>query len=515
MQQSVSIASGTWDPRTTDETVPIPPRFWWLKRIALGVLVLLVAVVGLRVCWGCAAARRFEAKIAELRATGEPLFVEDFDFPQVPAEENCVPLLREAAAKIKWRLLLRTAKELMQQRPGARRDSSNNLVLILEDNVSPLALLAEGLQRPAADWGLDLSDELGCRAFSETLELDLAALAALAAVRKHDLGRDDEAVLMLAEVLDVSAVLGTCPNVAGHLSSLVAVRHAAVAIEQIAGDLKVAGPGEAPPEPHACQREDVAHLIDILMQEESRDLSFRQGVLLDRALCTEIILEYLGRRERRPAGTASQMLAADRWQRWVSLWLRPAAEIDAVNALQNLTQAVRMAEAKCMPEARRLLPLYPAWTPGWDSLTHNISRRLVPYSGGSISYRFELTAQSRLAAVRLALRLFELDHGKLPSALDALVPEYIVSVPEDPLIGSGKPIGYEPSGDDPGLFAGVPDDAAKSRFGAGRSTRHGGELDRYAARLRLRPHSASEPTDRESRQLAEPGVRHENQPEDQ
>ena len=40
----------------------------------------------------------------------------------------------------------------------------------------------------------------------------------------------------------------------------------------------------------------------------------------------------------------------------------------------------------------------------------------------------------------LALRLYELDTEQLPETLDALVPEYLQSVPVDPF--DGKPIGY-------------------------------------------------------------------------
>lgn len=58
-----------------------------------------------------------------------------------------------------------------------------------------------------------------------------------------------------------------------------------------------------------------------------------------------------------------------------------------------------------------------------------------------------MTARSQITAhaqyLLLALRLYEHDHGQLPPTLDALVPDYIPAVPEDPY--DGKPLRYDPA----------------------------------------------------------------------
>lgn len=66
----------------------IPPRFWWLKRIALTGALYLLALVGTRIWWGWEAEQRFRAVIAERRAAGEPVVLEDFVRQPIPDEQN-------------------------------------------------------------------------------------------------------------------------------------------------------------------------------------------------------------------------------------------------------------------------------------------------------------------------------------------------------------------------------------------------------------------------------------------
>ena len=37
---------------TIEDSIPIRPRYWWLKRITLGVAALLVFLIALRFWWG-------------------------------------------------------------------------------------------------------------------------------------------------------------------------------------------------------------------------------------------------------------------------------------------------------------------------------------------------------------------------------------------------------------------------------------------------------------------------------
>ena len=75
---------------------------------------------------------------------------------------------------------------------------------------------------------------------------------------------------------------------------------------------------------------------------------------------------------------------------------------------------------------------------------------------------FLVLAYRRMGATALAIRLYEIEHGHRPDALDELVPDCIPAVPLDPFSADGAPIGYRPDADPPVLYSlgddGVDDD---------------------------------------------------------
>ena len=86
---------------TSDDTArPVPPRYWWAKRILLAIGVVVLLLVVLRWWWGWEAQRRLDALIAEYRAAGQPVTVEDFQVPAVPDGENAAHFLMQAAAAL-------------------------------------------------------------------------------------------------------------------------------------------------------------------------------------------------------------------------------------------------------------------------------------------------------------------------------------------------------------------------------------------------------------------------------
>src|SRR5690348_8116843 len=79
---------------SSQDEKPMPPRFWWLKRGAVGFGLLLVMLCILRFWWGHEAERRIEAVARKAHARGEPFYPQDFAEPSVPDAENAaVPIL--------------------------------------------------------------------------------------------------------------------------------------------------------------------------------------------------------------------------------------------------------------------------------------------------------------------------------------------------------------------------------------------------------------------------------------
>ena len=62
-------------------------------------------------------------------------------------------------------------------------------------------------------------------------------------------------------------------------------------------------------------------------------------------------------------------------------------------------------------------------------------------------------ALRRMAAVALAIRLYEIDHGNRPADLSKLVPDYLPAVPEDPFADDARMISYLPNAEYPRMYS--------------------------------------------------------------
>src|SRR5665213_2093956 len=86
------------EPTIISQEAPNPHRFWWLKRIAVLVLVALAGLTVLRWLWAREADRRSAALIADAKARGEPILPEDFEAAKVPDADNAAILFSQAAS---------------------------------------------------------------------------------------------------------------------------------------------------------------------------------------------------------------------------------------------------------------------------------------------------------------------------------------------------------------------------------------------------------------------------------
>ena len=68
-----------------------------VRRTPMLLLMLLVAVIGIRIWWGRVADRRIAAFIADAKARGEPTTVGDIKLQTVPAEQNGAILIFQLA----------------------------------------------------------------------------------------------------------------------------------------------------------------------------------------------------------------------------------------------------------------------------------------------------------------------------------------------------------------------------------------------------------------------------------
>src|SRR5437868_13287432 len=80
---------------------PIPPRFWWARRIAMTMLLLAAVLVGLRYLALRVASRRLAAQIAQIKGHGQPLMPQDFADQPAPPQQDAGPDLLAAMKMFK------------------------------------------------------------------------------------------------------------------------------------------------------------------------------------------------------------------------------------------------------------------------------------------------------------------------------------------------------------------------------------------------------------------------------
>jgi hypothetical protein len=97
-------------------------------------------------------------------------------------------------------------------------------------------------------------------------------------------------------------------------------------------------------------------------------------------------------------------------------------------------------------------------------MAHRLSNMRASSYGGTIRQSFHGSARRRMAAVALAIRLYELDHGSLPEQLEQLVPGYLAAIPRDPFAEDSGRIKYRPTASLPVLYSiGPPPDRGAKR----------------------------------------------------
>jgi hypothetical protein len=117
-------------------------------------------------------------------------------------------------------------------------------------------------------------------------------------------------------------------------------------------------------------------------------------------------------------------------------------ELDAVRMLRHGTRQLEAIREPTWPAVQKELPEFVLQTSWMGRVTHWLSQMLSPAIDRAIMLHFRGLAQRRMAAIALALRLYEIDHGRRPAELSELVPEYLPAVPADPFASDGRSIAF-------------------------------------------------------------------------
>lgn len=429
-------------PEYTEKTAPASrsadrPRHRWLKRVMLIVGLLLLATLALRVWWGWEAERRLQDKLEEYRAAEQPVLPEDFAMASVPDADNAALVLRKAAAAVVELADAPVSISEVIDAPCVVDECPDDIRLLIEANAEALRLVRGVRARPCADWGVRLtSPVINVMLPDLSPQKNLARVCCVAALYHHQQGNHREAVAGVRDILDIAdRVSQMGPFLIVHVLRLTVTDIAVATLEGITHDLQTIGAVDAPVDGgSAVPRAEAESVIRELLDEDP----VREGWRI--ACYGERLMEY-------DAGG----MVSSRHDLW---WLfRPALRLDIIRMMEYSTAAADAVLAPDWRTANKLLPRYETAKSGVEMLTRFLSNLLLPALDTTLATHYHSLLRRRLAAVALAIRLYEADHGSLPRALDALVPDYLSAVPKDPFAADGLVIGYCPDAIPPVLYS--------------------------------------------------------------
>ncbi len=435
---------------TGEEPSKRPRRRRRISVIVLSVLlVVLLGGVGVWYWSGKSAESRLQALLAEYRAAGQPVDPEDFDPPAVADEDNAALLLIRAAEAVR----VSDEQEEFLADANVFNQRLDELGRIVQANSKALGLVRKARSLKGADWGLRLRAPV-LDTISPSIDLlqpqrELVRLLTAAAKYNHLTGNDAEAVAILRDALAGAQELRKMPLL---IANIVATGEEALtcfAIEELSAGLAVSAPGEeASDGAGAADRREVNHLIADLLKTDHRQEELRRALFGERAVFIDSAKRLLDGGVDMSTGQAPSML-----QRLEITAMSPVYRRDVRRTIENITALGEAARETDWPAAKAKLPPPSQSKSPAVNWTRPFSGILSPSLIRALELDYRARAMRKMAATALAIRLYEIDHGRRPDELGELVPEYLQAVPPDPLAAGGAPLGYIRDGDYPRLYS--------------------------------------------------------------
>ncbi|HEY7088549.1 MAG TPA: hypothetical protein VH518_10700 [Tepidisphaeraceae bacterium] len=394
-----------------EPTYPNPPRYRWLKRIALAWFIALVSLAGLRIWWGRDAQRRLDTVIAQIHARGQRILPAEFADPHAEDSENVAWHLNQAANAINdaaqppsyGNTMYRDYLPMEAEWVTVARKA-------VEGNAKPLQLARLARACTKVDWGLEYESPV-FRIMLPMLnhQRELASLLGDTAIYRHTMGDDAEALESLMDIHHAAEAVDRQPFLVSHLVS--------IGIDALATHrLEILGP--------------VLRIDDEAQRRRAKALV---KLLLDRSCQAAMVRSLEG--ERMGMVDIANVVARK------GLLLRPMYQLDAIQMIRHMEPVLADAASPSYTAAMASQPPRGPWPE--SRLSGVISNLAVPSLNRALETDFRSRTEMTLAAVCLAVRMYRVDHGDaFPPNLAGLVPDYLPSVPIDPMSPTGSPLGY-------------------------------------------------------------------------
>ncbi len=423
------------------------------KRTVWFIVLCWVGLLGVRLWWGYVADRRLQAEIDRCHAAGEPILVEDFQRTTIiPNDENAAVAYQDAYAAMVRELKIETTISFddILSDPRVCEAYPDDVRAYIEANAEALRLMRHARRLSKVDWGTRFtSPMMNAICPMLTPQRELSKLARTSATFHADDGNHAEAIETILD-LDAMAVKLSPRGDAVLITHLVGVAIEAVAagtLEEITPTLVTADAKlavEMPANPVTVGK--VTRLIRLLTNEDAIRVSAREAFYAERASLLDLS-SFMCQGTWVIGGVGSTTVSAR--------LLRPMFVLDGARSIRLMT---RDADAMCesnWPAAQlvsvdddELVP-----TTLVNLQARPVTCLFMSSFGRAIELHFRTLAMRRMAAVALAIRLYELDHGRRPASLEDLVPDYIEVLPVDPFAADERTFGYLPDIASPILYS--------------------------------------------------------------
>lgn len=443
---SVSLERNPTPPTHKEPGIPSPPRYRWLKRGAICIALGLMTLGGLRAWWEHVAQLRYGAMVDHLHARGEPILPEDFAPGPIPDGDNAADTL-QAAAGAMVRDSNYAAFDTNWLGDPLTPTEVRQLGAIVALNQGPLALARRARSQRGVDWKCPVNvPPFGWPLPHLNSQRELANLQRYAGMHDHATGDDAEAIERVEDILRQSrAVDADPPLIITHLVAM-GIRSSAIAlIEWVTPDLQV-DLGTPKVGSRAANRAQVLTLI--------------QELLDDDAFCRSSVRAYQG--ERMWAVASMQSYAAGNASAFGLLpggkpiWLvKPMVELESLRIADRYATCIAALKAPDYPSASAALPATASdHEAHLQSVSGIVSRIMGTNYKRFVFLEFRAATDRRAAAIHLAVRLYQVDHGgHLPATLDELVPAYLPRVPNDPMAAGSRLMQYRPAANPPVIYS--------------------------------------------------------------
>lgn len=439
-----------------EPNIPYPPRYRSLKRLAVAYTASVVLLVATWFAWDFVAQRRFSTEVARLRGLGQMVMADDFANQPPIADGNNAAALYIQAMTFTY---TKDQDDFENTYNTDLRLTDGQRVVLRTfpvDYATNLDLVRRARQRTNADWKqVYKSPLINIMLPSLNNTRSLANLIGYTIHAHHLDGNDAEAVECSRDLVHLSAMMG----VDGHtlVEHLVATGISALGcsrIGEIAMELGVDGsqpplrqastqPTTRPARP--ASRQQVAALIAELLDERNLRAGMEKAQQGEQAMTLDTI-DWITKNPSSGITPISGRRSVSAWSAVLTTLARPMFRLSAVRTSEITSKRVLASREPTLPAMHKLLPDTERPYMG-GTVVRQMSQAIERIMSGSMSRAFEwhvrVLASRRATAIKLALRLYQLDHdGQLPGKLEQLVPAYLPAVPADPFAADGRPMKF-------------------------------------------------------------------------